>query len=196
MRAGGVGQRHSRQRALLDICSEAAYPRHHNCLIESIPRGSYGRHGSRFGPFTPTSPTPALPTPSRPLPQVPQRQCPPAPGRELQDGCTRQLTYQGRGGSHYNGVNGEGRASTYTNGVLLTITLEAARAALRIGEREPTPAGAAPGARELGRLLRRLVSLIYICWIPLQGQSTAGARRSCIWSHLGKPQTHLHIAPH
>jgi hypothetical protein len=38
--------------------------------------------------------------------------------------------------------------------------------------------------------------LIYICWIPLQGQSTAGARRSCIWSHLGKPQTHLHIAPH
>ena len=136
------------------------------------------------------------PRPQPPKPQVPQRQCPPAPGRELQDGCTRQLTYQGRGGSHYNGVNGEGRASTYTNSVLLTITLEAARAALRIGERGPTPAEAAPGARELGRLLRRLVSLIYICWIPLQGQSTAGARRSCIWSHLGKPQTHLHIAPH
>ncbi len=83
MRAGGVGQRHSRQRALLDICSEAAYPRHHNCLIESIPRGSYGRHGSRFGPFTPTSPAPALPAPSRPNPANPCTNSPPAPGREL-----------------------------------------------------------------------------------------------------------------
>ena len=81
------------------------------------------------------------PRPQPPKPQVPQRQCPPAPGRELQDGCTRQLTYQGRGGSHYNGVNGEGRASTYTNGVLLTITLEAARAALRIGRQRPAEGG-------------------------------------------------------
>ena len=135
------------------------------------------------------------PRPQPPRPQVPQRQCPPAPGRELQDGCTRQLTYQGRGGSHYNGVNGEGRASTYTNGVLLTITLEAARAALRIGK------PAARRRRPLGHSSRQpgesdSCHLIYICWIPLQGQSTAGARRSCIWSHLGKPQTHLHIAPH
>jgi hypothetical protein len=83
VRAGGVGQEHSRQRALLDICSEAAYPRHHNCLIESIPRGSYGRHGSRFGPFTPTSPAPALPAPSRPHPANPCTNSPPAPGREL-----------------------------------------------------------------------------------------------------------------
>jgi hypothetical protein len=30
-------------------------------------------------------------------------------------------------------VNGEGRASTYTNGILLTITSEAVLAALRIG---------------------------------------------------------------
>ena len=135
------------------------------------------------------------PRPQPPKPQVPQRQCPPAPGRELQDGCTRQLTYQGRGGSHYNGVNGEGRASTYTNGVLLTITLEAARAAL--SDRGKTAARRSgcwgtfspPGESDSCRL-------IYICWIPLQGQSTAGARRSCIWSHLGKPQTHLHIAPH
>ena len=82
MRAGGVGQRHSRQRALLDICSEAAYPRHHNCLIESIPRGSC-RHGSRFGPLTPTSPAPALPAPSRPGPANPCTNSPPAPGREL-----------------------------------------------------------------------------------------------------------------
>ena len=124
----------------MDICSEAAYPRHHNCLIESIPRGSC-RHGSRFGPFTPTSPAPALPAPSRPDPANPCTNSPPAPGRELQDGCTRQLTYQGRGGSHYNGVNGEGRASTYTNGVLLTITLEAARAALWIGRRQPARSG-------------------------------------------------------
>ena len=94
-----------------------------------------------------------------------------------------------------NGVNGEGRASTYTNGVLLTITLEAARAALRIGK------PAARRRRPLGHSSRQpgesdSCRLIYICWIPLQGQSTAGARRSCIWSHLGKPQTHLHIAPH
>ena len=50
-------------------------------------------------------------------------------------------------------------------------------------------ASASPGESDSCRL-------IYICWIPLQGQSTAGARRSCIWSHLGKSQTHLHIAPH
>ena len=96
------------------------------------------------------------PRPQPPKPQVPQRQCPPAPGRELQDGCTRQLTYQGRGGSHYNGVNGEGRASTYTNGVLLTITLEAARAALRIGK--PAPPKAAAGAQFSPTRRERLVS--------------------------------------
>ena len=53
-------------------------------------------------------------------------------------------------------MNGEGRASTYTNGVLLTITLEAARAALRIGEK------AARTKRLLGHFLatrrERLVS--------------------------------------
>ena len=32
--------------------------------------------------------------------------------------------------------------------------------------------------------------------LPLRWIAPAGARRSCIWSHLGKPQTHLHIAPH
>ena len=97
------------------------------------------------------------PRPQPPKPQVPQRQCPPAPGRELQDGCTRQLTYQGRGGSHYNGVNGEGRASTYTNGVLLTITLEAARAALRIGERQQ-PARSGYWGTILATRRERLVS--------------------------------------
>jgi hypothetical protein len=45
-----------------------------------------------------------------------------------------------------NGVNGEGRASTYTNGILLTITLEAARAALRIGK-TGSPHEAATGAQ-------------------------------------------------
>jgi hypothetical protein len=38
-------------------------------------------HGSRFGPFTPTSPTPALPAPSRPDPANPCADSPPAPGR-------------------------------------------------------------------------------------------------------------------
>ena len=97
------------------------------------------------------------PRPQPPKPQVPQRQCPPAPGRELKTGCTRQLTYQGRGGSHYNGVNGEGRASTYTNGVLLTITLEAARAAL--SDREASgPPKAAAGAQFSPTRRERLVS--------------------------------------
>ena len=50
--------------------------RRHACLIESIPHGSC-RHGSRFGPFTPTSPTPALPTPSHPDPTNPCTNSPP-----------------------------------------------------------------------------------------------------------------------
>ena len=178
----------------MDICSEAAYPRHHNCLIESIPRGSC-RHGSRFGPLTPTSPAPALPAPSRPGPANPCTNSPPAPGRELGADTAARGLLTGAGWLSLQRSERGGRASTYTNGVLLTITLEAARAALRIGK------PAARRRRPLGHSSRHPTRgdscrLIYICWIPLQGQSTAGARRSCIWSHLGKPQTHLHIAPH
>lgn len=62
--------------------------------------------------------------------------------------------------------------------------------------KDSSPHEAATGARFSPPGESDSCRLIYICWIPLQGQSTAGARRSCIWSHLGKPQTHLHIAPH
>jgi hypothetical protein len=64
------------------------------------------------------------------------------------------------------------------------------------GSGEGSPHEAAAGAQFPQSSESDSCRLIYICWIPLQGQSTAGARRSCIWSHLGKSQTHLHIAPH
>ena len=120
------------------------------------------------------------PRPQPPKPQVPQRQCPPAPGRELKTGCTRQLTYQGRSGSHYNGVNGEGRASTYTNGVLLTITLEAARAALRIGERDDARRSGAWGTRAWPLAAETRVTDLYLL------DSPAGAIH-----RRGKAELHL-----
>eukprot|EP01046_Picozoa_sp_COSAG06_P000899 COSAG06_NODE_26_length_32102_cov_250.952911_14_plen_82_part_00 len=65
-------------------------------------------------------------------------------------------------------MNGEGRASTYTNGILLTITLEAARAALRIGK-TGSPDEVATGAQFSQSSESDSCRLIYICWIPLAG---------------------------
>ena len=194
MRTGGVGQRHSRQRALLDICSEAAYPRHHNCLIESIPRGSC-RRGSRFGPLTPTSPAPALPAPSRPNPANPCTNSPPAPGRELGADTAARGLLTGAGWLSLQRSERGGKSVNVHKRCLVDYHL-GGRACGSSDRRRQQPARSGywgtfspPGESDSCRL-------IYICWIPLQGQSTAGARRSCIWSHLGKPQTHLHIAPH
>ena len=92
---------------------------------------------------------------------------------------------------HYNGVNGEGRATTYMNCSSLSITREPRFAALRIG-RPGAPGAATAHSPDLAGCETR-VAVLYL-WIPRQGQSgrgKAGVASGCIWA----TQTHSQIAP-
>ena len=135
------------------------------------------------------------PPPSRPGPANPCTNSPPAPGRELGADTAARGLLTGAGWLSLQRSERGGKSVNVHKRCLVDYHL-GGRACGSLDREASSPPKAAAGAQFSPPDESDSCRLIYICWIPLQGQSTAGARRSCIWSHLGKPQTHLHIAPH
>ena len=171
------------------MCSPDSRP--HSFASQQLHTDSQAKPPGAGGPF---QAPPAAPPPSRPGPANPCTNSPPAPGRELGTDTAARGLLTGVGWLSLQRSERGGKSVNVHKLCLVDYHLggRACGSSDREAARRRRPLGHSsrqPGESDSCRL-------IYICWIPLQGQSTAGARRSCIWSHLGKPQTHLHIAPH